>query len=148
LPPRGGAATTDRVRVAADVVRVDTMRSCHGGAELGTDQRPADHRQPFRYTPPMPVASWLFVKDGQSIWIERPYGLSMIVAGPGAAREQHEFADEEALETFQIALGERLSEAGWLLWGFDRERRSGRDRRLSRRKSPERRREPPGSMRR
>jgi hypothetical protein len=87
----------------------------------------------------MPLASWLFIKDGQSIWIERPFGLQMIVAGPGSAREQHDFPDEQALDKFQIALGERLSEAGWFLWGFDRERRSGRDRRLSRRKSPDRR---------
>lgn len=87
----------------------------------------------------MPLASWLFIKDGQSIWIERPYGLMMIVAGPGAAREQHDFPDEQALEAFQIELGERLTAAGWFLWGFDRERRSGRDRRGIDRHSPDRR---------
>jgi hypothetical protein len=87
----------------------------------------------------MPLASWLFIKDGQSIWIERPYSLSMIVAGPGSAREQHEFPDERALEAFQITLGERLTEAGWFLWGFDRERRVGRDRRKYDRTTPDRR---------
>jgi hypothetical protein len=87
----------------------------------------------------MPLASWLFIKDGQSIWIERPYGLSMIVAGPGTAREQHEFPDEQALEAFQIAIGERLTEGGWFLWGFDRERRVGRDRRKMDRTTPDRR---------
>ena len=87
----------------------------------------------------MPLASWLFIKDGQSIWIERPYGLSMIVAGPGSAREQHEFPDEQALEAFQIAIGERLTESGWFLWGFDRERRVGRDRRNIDRTTPDRR---------
>jgi hypothetical protein len=86
------------------------------------------------------MASWLFVKDGQSIWIERPYGFSMIVAGPGSAREEHEFPDEEALQRFQIEIGERLTNGGWLLWGFDRDRRSGRDRRGIDRRSPERRR--------
>jgi hypothetical protein len=96
----------------------------------------------------MPLASWLFIKDGQSIWIERPFGLQMIVAGPGAVREQHEFADEQTLDKFQIALGERLTEAGWFLWGFDRERRSGRDRRLSRRKSADRRTAPSAATRR
>jgi hypothetical protein len=81
----------------------------------------------------------LFIKDGQSIWIERPAGLSMIVAGPGSTREQHEFPDEQALEAFQIAIGERLTEGGWFLWGFDRERRVGRDRRKIDRTTPDRR---------
>jgi hypothetical protein len=87
----------------------------------------------------MPLASWLFIKDGQSIWIERPYGLAIIVAGPGSAREQHEFPDEQALEAFQIAIGERLTEGGWFLWGFDRERRVGRERRRIDRTTPDRR---------
>jgi len=88
----------------------------------------------------MPLASWLFVKDGQSIWIERAYGYAMIVAGPGAAREEHDFPNEAAMEAFQVALVERLAEAGWFLWGVDRERRSGRDRRGTDRNSPDRRR--------
>jgi hypothetical protein len=88
----------------------------------------------------MPLASWLFVKDGQSIWIERPYGYAMIVAGPGSAREEHDFPNEAAMEAFQVALVERLTEGGWFLWGFDRERRSGRDRRGSDRTGPDRRR--------
>ena len=88
----------------------------------------------------MPLASWLFVKDGQSIWIERPYGYAMIVAGPGSAREEHDFPNEAAMEAFQVALVERLTEGGWFLWGFDRERRSGRDRRGSDRTAPDRRR--------
>jgi hypothetical protein len=87
----------------------------------------------------MPLASWLFIKDGQSIWIERPYGLAVIVAGPGSAREQHEFPDEKALEAFQIEIGERLTERGWFLWGFDRDRRTGRERRKIDRTSAERR---------
>lgn len=91
--------------------------------------------------PAMPLASWLFVKDGQSIWIERPYGLLMIVAGPGSAREQHQFEDETALQAFQVSIGERLTEAGWFLWGFDRERRTGRDRRGIDRRTPDRRRQ-------
>jgi hypothetical protein len=88
----------------------------------------------------MPLASWLFVKDGQSIRIERPFGFSIIVAGPGSAREEHEFPNEDALQAFQMDIGERLTEAGWILWGFDRERRSGRDRRSATRPSAERRR--------
>jgi hypothetical protein len=88
----------------------------------------------------MPLASWLFIKEQQSIWIERPYGCSLIVAGPGTAREQHDFPDERSLDAFQINLAERLSETGWFLWGFDRDRRSGRDRRTTPRNAPDRRR--------
>ena len=33
----------------------------------------------------MTPASWLFIKGEQSIWIERPYGCLMIVAGPGSS---------------------------------------------------------------
>ena len=87
----------------------------------------------------MPMASWLFVKDGQSIWIERPHGFSMIIAGPGPVREQHDFPDEKTLEAFQVSIGERLTEGGWFLWGFDRGRRNGRERRSLDRKAPDRR---------
>ena len=87
----------------------------------------------------MPLASWLFIKDGQSIWIERPYGYAMIIAGPGDAREEHEFPNEAAMEAFQVKVAERLTEAGWFLWGVNRERRSGADRRGADRKGPDRR---------
>jgi hypothetical protein len=81
----------------------------------------------------------LFIKGDQSIWIERPYGRSMIVAGPGPTREQHDFPTEEALEGYQIAIADKLATAGWLLWGVNRQRRAGPDRRASTRTSPERR---------
>lgn len=87
----------------------------------------------------MPLASWLFIKNGESIWIERPYGRCIIVAGPGSAREQHDFPNDEALEAFQMEIGEKLTSAGWFLWGFDRDRRSGRDRRRTGRSAPDRR---------
>jgi hypothetical protein len=45
----------------------------------------------------------LFIKDGQSIWIERPDTYRMIVAGPGAAREERAFSDEESLQDYQGA---------------------------------------------
>ena len=95
----------------------------------------------------MPLASWLFVKDGQTIWIERPHGCVLIVAGPGSAREEHDFVDEQALDAFQIALGERLTAGGWFLWAFDRERRNARERRTVARATPERRRTSPGAQR-
>jgi hypothetical protein len=84
-------------------------------------------------------ASWLFIKGDQSIWIERPYGRSMIVAGPGPSREQHDFPTEEALEGYQIAIADKLATAGWLLWGVNRQRRAGPDRRKTSRNTPERR---------
>jgi hypothetical protein len=88
----------------------------------------------------MPQSSWLFIKDGQSIWIERPYGCSIIIAGPGDAHEQHDFPDEAALDAYQVSIAEQLTEAGWFLWGFDRERRTGLDRRTAGRRPSDRRR--------
>jgi hypothetical protein len=32
----------------------------------------------------MPSSSWLFIREQESIWIERPHGFSVIVAGPPA----------------------------------------------------------------
>ena len=86
-----------------------------------------------------PQASWLFIKDSQSIWVERPYGRLLIVAGPGAQHEERDFISEEALDRFQIALAERLAGDGWFLWGVNRERRQMADRRGSTRGTPDRR---------
>jgi hypothetical protein len=85
-----------------------------------------------------PSASWLFIKDNQSIWVERPHGRLLVVAGPGAKHEQRDFISEEALDEFQIALAERLAGAGWFLWGINRERRQG-ERRQTPRGTPDRR---------
>ena len=77
----------------------------------------------------MPLASWLFIKGEQSIWVERPDRNRMIVAGPAAAHEERTFIDEDALQAFQIDLSEQLTNGGWFLWGFDRERRQMAERR-------------------
>ena len=66
----------------------------------------------------------------------------MIVAGPGALRDEREFPDEESLQAYQVALAERLTETGWLLWGFDRERRQGEERRTTPRATQDRRHRP------
>jgi hypothetical protein len=87
----------------------------------------------------MPLASWLFVRNQESIWIERPHGLTLVVAGPGSAGEEYDFPDEKALEAFQVALAERLTSGGWFLWAFDRERRQGPPRRQAVRDTPDRR---------
>lgn len=87
----------------------------------------------------MPSSSWLFIRNSESIWIERPYGSTLIVAGPGAHREQRTFIDEHALNAFQIALAERLAGDGWFLWDYDRDRRTGVDRRRTTRTTDDRR---------
>jgi hypothetical protein len=75
-------------------------------------------------------ATWLFVKDRQSVYIVRPpQSFVMIVHGPGSDRAQHEFGSERELQDFQVKLAEDLSRKGWLLWAFDRDRRMGADRR-------------------
>jgi hypothetical protein len=88
----------------------------------------------------MAQGSWLFIKGSESIWVERPHGRLMIVAGPGAARDVREFDDDPAVEAFQVDLAERLTGAGWFLWGVNRERRQSRDRRQAQRGTPDRRR--------
>jgi hypothetical protein len=71
----------------------------------------------------MPSSSWLFIRGEESIWIERPYGLTIIVAGQGAARTHLEFQDEDALQAYQVATAEGLAREGWFLWAFDADRR-------------------------
>ena len=86
-----------------------------------------------------PSSSWLFIKDTQSIWVERPHGRLLIVAGPGASHEQRDFISEEALDQFQMMLAERLANDGWFLFGVNRERRLAADRRSATRGTPDRR---------
>ena len=75
----------------------------------------------------MSLASWLFLKDSQTIWVERPYGTTLVVAGPGkTAREQRDFRDEAEMEQFQMDLASRLATEGWFLWGINRDRRAPR----------------------
>ena len=86
-----------------------------------------------------PSASWLFIKDQQSIWVERPHGRLLVVAGPGTRRDERDFISEEALDQYQIALAEKLAGDGWFLWGVNRERRLAADRRKTSRGTTDRR---------
>jgi hypothetical protein len=88
----------------------------------------------------MTPSSWLFVRGQESIFIMRPHGCSLIVEGPGSARQEHNFDDEDAMQAYQMSIAEQLSERGWLLAGVDRDRRSGRERRGVPRATPDRRR--------
>jgi hypothetical protein len=88
----------------------------------------------------MPLASWLFLRGSESIWIERPHGRTMLVAGPGGLHDERDFDDEDSLQAYQVALATRLTDAGWFLWGFDRERRQAADRRQISRDTNDRRR--------
>ena len=90
---------------------------------------------PDTVTPP---SSWLFIKNNESSWGERPPGRLLGGAGPGAAHEERDFISDEALDQFQIALAEKLAGDGWFLWGVNRERREG-DRRQTARGTPDRR---------
>jgi hypothetical protein len=84
-------------------------------------------------------SSWLFIKGKQSIWIERPHGRVLVVAGPGPTSEQRDFISEQALDQYQMALAERLANDGWFLYGVNRERRLAADRRSITRGTPDRR---------
>ena len=87
----------------------------------------------------MPLSSWLFIRGSESIWVERPAGTTLIVAGPGSHRERRDFIDNAALDAFQASLAERLATEGWFLWAHDRDRRNGDDRRTTPRSTPDRR---------
>jgi hypothetical protein len=83
-------------------------------------------------------ASWLFVRGQETIWVLRSEG-HVAVCGPGAAREDYNFESPMGMEAFQVSFAERLMTSGWILWGVDRERRSGHDRRTGERDTPDRR---------
>jgi hypothetical protein len=88
----------------------------------------------------MPLASWLFLRDSESIWVERLPENTMLVAGPGTQSEQRQFPDDAAVEAYQMALATRLVDQGWFLWGLNRDRRGRADRRGAARATSDRRR--------
>jgi hypothetical protein len=89
------------------------------------------------------AASWLFIKGQDTIWLLRSESDHLVVCGPGTCREHFRFDGDSAMESFQVSFAERLIAGGWILWGIDRERRGGHDRRGATRKSEDRRGPPP-----
>ena len=72
----------------------------------------------------MPIASWLFIRGSESIWVERLSGNTLIIAGPGHRRQQRRFFTEEQLQRFQMRLADKLAGQRWFLWAYNGDRRS------------------------
>jgi hypothetical protein len=56
----------------------------------------------------MALSSWLFIREQESIWIERSHDFSVIVAGPGSARAHLPFPNDDALQAYQMATANPL----------------------------------------
>jgi hypothetical protein len=82
-----------------------------------------------RRRPEISPGPWLFIRDEDSIWIERSYGFCMDVAGPGTARAHLDFPNENAVQAFRAATAERLTRGGWFRSKFDHDRRTQSERR-------------------
>jgi len=75
---------------------------------------------------------WIFSRDAERLELERPDaadGVELTVITRGEAPRQYEFADARARARFQTDMEAMLVGTGWLLVGFEPERRRGRDRR-------------------
>jgi hypothetical protein len=82
--------------------------------------------------------SWIFTHGQETIYVARPDGRALVIRGPGASRQRHEFLDEDALQLYQMTMAEQLAERGWTLYGVDRDRRL-RERRAAQRATADRR---------
>jgi|SRR5687767_1255066 hypothetical protein len=86
-----------------------------------------------------PSASWLFVLGDESIWIMHGANGATFVYGPGDLQQYFQFGSDAARDAYQVSMTERLLGDGWVLWGADRDRRVGGDRRRANRDTPDRR---------
>lgn len=84
-------------------------------------------------------ASWLFVLGEESIWVMHGDQGTTFVYGPGTLQQCYQFGSEAARDAYQVSMAERLLGDGWMLYGADRDRRAGRDRRGTSRGGPDRR---------
>lgn len=73
--------------------------------------------------------TWLFTKDGQSVWMTRTTDRTLIISGPARCRRCYEFEAGARLLAFLIALADQLSSTGWRREGVNVDRRSGGERR-------------------
>lgn len=83
--------------------------------------------------------SWLFVLGEESIWIMHGDEGTTFVYGPGALQQCFQFGSDAARDAYQVSMAERLLGDGWVLYGADRDRRDGRDRRGTPRGAADRR---------
>lgn len=86
-------------------------------------------------------ATWLFVRGVESIRVVIGEPWKLLVSGPGAKRWSYTFDSDEERIQFQSSLEERLRLQGWMLEGYDRDRRINPDRRGAQRAARDRRRE-------
>jgi CheY-like chemotaxis protein len=87
-----------------------------------------------------PFNSWLFTRNGDSVWIVRTTAMELCIAGPNNERDVFTFESERELQSFQAEYEQRLTLGGYTLTEAGSDRRSGRDRRqLPRPDVPERR---------
>lgn len=63
----------------------------------------------------------------------------MFIYGPGVLQQCFRFSTDAARDAYQVSMTERLIGDGWVLWGVDRDRRQGSERRHSGRETPDRR---------
>jgi CheY-like chemotaxis protein len=76
-----------------------------------------------------PFESWLFTRNGESVWMVRTTELELSVAGPGRQRDVFDFENERDLVAFQAEYAQRLTLGGFRLVTAGEDRRSGRERR-------------------
>jgi hypothetical protein len=71
-----------------------------------------------------PVYTWLFVRETESLTIERLTPVRMAVSSVAGERRIHEFDTPVTLLEFQLGLQSDLIRAGWSLDSFHPERRA------------------------
>ena len=84
--------------------------------------------------------SWLFTRSDKSIYIVRPNKAhSLTIYGPDRARHEELFADEAAMQAYQVSMAESLAAAGWISYEMNFDRRKSGERRQAVRNTPDRR---------
>ena len=85
---------------------------------------------------------WIYVRSDETVLMqtrEAGHAVQLIVRGPGARRSAYDFATAAALMEHQAVHEAHLLAQGYTLHYFNRDRRSGVDRRGASRGTPDRR---------